>query len=161
MSANETQVGGTHYRTPFQHWDLAHELDLGYFEGQITKYLTRHRFKKGKEDAEKALHFAQKLLELARTNARQPRHKFATNARMTEYAEANRLLPLEHACIVSAIGWTMVQDLEMLVLRIQRLIRECYPDRDDSAPYQSPVHMHDDINGYEGGPSSSYVNQDR
>ena len=73
-TANETQVGGTHYRTPFQHWDLAHELDLGYFEGQITKYLTRHRFKKGKEDAEKALHFAQKLLQQRTSAAPQVRH---------------------------------------------------------------------------------------
>jgi hypothetical protein len=96
MIANETQVGGTHYRTPFQHWDLAHELDLGYFEGQVSKYLTRHRFKKGKEDAEKALHFAKKLHELALSSARQPRHKFTTIARMTEYAESNKLLPLEY-----------------------------------------------------------------
>ena len=150
MSANETQVGGTHYKTVFQHWDLAHELDLGYFEGQITKYLTRHRFKKGLEDAEKALHFAEKLLELARTNARQPRHKFATMARMTEYAEANKLLPLEYACIVSATGWAVAQDLEMLAERIKRLIRECYPPE----PVQSQIFD-------SGEPGPGYVNQDR
>lgn len=149
-TANETQVGGTHYRSPFQHWDLAHELDLGYFEGQITKYLTRHRFKKGQEDAEKALHFAQKLLELARNNTRQPRHKFVTMARMTEYAEANKLLPLEYACIMSATNWTMVQDLEMLVERIKRLIRECYP----ADPEQKQIFD-------SGEPSPGYVNQDR
>lgn len=149
MTANAIQVGGTHYRTPFQHWDLAHELDLGYFEGQITKYLTRHRFKKGKEDAEKALHFTQKLLELAHANARQPRHKFATVARMTEYAEANKLLPLEYACIMSATGWTMAQDLEMLVERIKRLIRECYPEAPQGELFDSGV------------PGTGYVNQDR
>lgn len=148
MSANDKQVGGTHYRNPFQHWDLAHELDLGYFEGQVTKYLTRHRFKKGLEDAEKALHFAEKLLELARNNARTPRHKFATMARMTEYAEANKLLPLEYACITSATNWTMVQDLEMLVERIQRLIRECYPPE----PVQAQLFD-------SGVPGPGYVNQ--
>jgi len=146
MSANDKQVGGTHYSNHFQHWDLAHELDLGYFEGQITKYLTRHRFKKGKEDAEKALHFTEKLLELARNNARTPRHKFTTMARMTEYAEANKLLPLEYACITSATNWTMVQDLEMLAERIQRLIRECYPPE--------PVQLFDS-----GVPGPGYVNQ--
>ena len=127
MNANETQVGGDHYRNSFQHWDLAHELDLGYFEGQITKYITRHRFKKGKEDLEKAVHFTQKLLELARIENRQPRHKFATMARMTQYAEANKLLPLEYACITSVVGWSVVQDLEMLEERLARLMRECYP----------------------------------
>lgn len=150
MSANAKQVGGTHYRNPFQHWDLAHELDLGYFEGQITKYVTRHRFKKGQEDAEKALHFAEKLLELVHVNSRQPRHKFASVARMTEYTEANKLLPLEHACIVSAAGWTTAQDLEMLVERIKRLIRECYP------PEAKQTQLFDT-----GEPGAGYVNQDR
>jgi len=143
MSANETQVGGTHYRTPLQHWDLAHELDLGYYEGQITKYLTRHRFKKGREDAEKALHFTRKLHELALLSARQPRHKFSTVARMTQYAEANRLLPLEYACITSACNWQTVDDLKMLEARVERLIRECYPQDDG-------IH-----------PGPGYVNQDR
>jgi hypothetical protein len=128
MSANETQVGGTHYKTPFQHWDLVHELDLGYFEGQITKYLTRHRFKKGREDAEKALHFTKKMHELALFSARKPHHKFSTITRMTQYAESNKLLPLEYACIMSACNWSMTEDLKMLEARIERLIRECYPE---------------------------------
>lgn len=127
MSANETQVGGTHYRTSFQHWDLVHELDLGYFEGQISKYVTRHRFKKGKEDAEKALHFTKKLHELVLFSARQPRHKFSTITLLTKYAEANKLLPLEYACITSACNWQTVDDLRILSDRIERLIRECYP----------------------------------
>lgn len=152
-TANETQVGGTHYRTSFQHWDLVHELDLGYFEGQITKYLTRHRFKKGKEDAEKALHFTKKLHELALLNARQPRHKFGTIARMTQYAEANRLLPLEYACIMSACNWSVVGDLKMLEARIERLIKECYPE----IPVPL-VQEHIDFNdGSHPGPG--YVNQ--
>lgn len=133
-TANAIQVGGTHYKTPFQHWDLAHELDLGYYEGQISKYITRHRFKKGKEDAEKALHFTQKLLELVRTGGRTPRHKFATVGRMVEYVEANHLNPLEMACIMSVCNWTMAQDLEMLVERIQRLIGQHYPGTDGSEP---------------------------
>lgn len=131
MSANETQVGGTHYKNRFQHWDLAHELDLGYYEGQISKYLTRHRTKKGKEDVEKALHFTEKLQELATLHARQPRHKYSTMARMVEYAEANKLLPLELACITSICNWSVVQDLEMLQERIGRLMRECYPEPDE------------------------------
>lgn len=148
MRANETQVGGTHYKTPFQHWDLVHELDLGYFEGQITKYLTRHRFKKGKEDAEKALHFTKKLRELALHNGRHPKHKFSTVARMTQYVEANRLLPLEYACIMSACNWSMVEDLTMLEARIERLIKECYP------PEQVQGQLFDS-----GIPGPSYVNQ--
>lgn len=140
-TANATQVGGTHYKNTFQHWDLAHELDLGYFEGQISKYITRHRFKKGKEDAEKSLHFCKKLIELVRDGGRFPRHRGVSFARMTQYAEANKLLPIEYACINSVCNWQFVEDLHMLQARIERLIYETYP-----------------TDGSEPGPG--YVNQD-
>ena len=139
-NANATQVGGTHYQNPFQHWDLCHELDLGYFEGQISKYVTRHRFKKGMEDAEKALHFCAKLIELASTGGRMPRHRMVSFARMTQYAEANKLLPIEYACINSVCNWQFVEDLLLLRARIERLITEHYPDE-------------------EGEPGPGYVNQ--
>lgn len=64
MSANETQVGGTHYKAGFQHWDLVWVLGLNYFVGQATKYLSRWRLKNGLQDLKKALHFADKYLEL-------------------------------------------------------------------------------------------------
>lgn len=131
-TANQTQVGGTHYQNPFPHWDLAHELDLGYFEGQISKYITRHRFKNGLEDAQKALHFCNKLIELARDEGRMPRHKTTTFARMTQYAEANKLLPLEYSCVMTVCNWQNVNTLHTLTERIERLIQECYLDDDGS-----------------------------
>ena len=63
QTANETQVAGEHYRTPIQHWDYVLANDLGYFEGQITKYVTRWRKKNGLEDLRKARHFLDKLIE--------------------------------------------------------------------------------------------------
>lgn len=144
-TANTTQVGGTHYKNPFQHWDLCHELDLGYFESQISKYITRHRFKKGKEDAEKALHFCQKLIELATTGGRIPRHRGVSFARMTQYAEANKLLPIEYACINSVCNWQFVEDLTMLQARIERLIDETYPMNDGSEPGAGYVDQGRDI----------------
>lgn len=143
-AANATQVGGTHYKNPFQHWDLCHELDLGYFEGQISKYLTRHRFKKGKEDAQKALHFCSKLMELANNNGRMPRHKMVSFARMTQYAEANKLLPIEYACINSVCNWHFIEDLALLHVRIERLLHEFYPE-DGSEPGAGYVDQGRDI----------------
>lgn len=61
--ANEIQVAGDHYRTPIQHWDYVLANDLGYFEGQITKYVTRWRKKNGLQDLHKARHFLEKLIE--------------------------------------------------------------------------------------------------
>lgn len=63
MSANERQVGGAHYMDGYQHWDMAVDFQLGYFPGQITKYITRHRKKNGRQDVEKALHFLDKWEE--------------------------------------------------------------------------------------------------
>ena len=149
MSANDTQVAGTHYRSALQHWDLAHELDLGYFEGQITKYLTRHRSKKGKEDLEKAVHFTKKLKELAVLEGKQPRHKYGTIARFSEYASVNKLLPLELLCIMSVCSWSMVQDLDMLLDRMSKLMNDCYP----------PIPEPEVTDG--SAPDGSYVNQGR
>lgn len=62
-AANERQEGGTHYTAPIQHWDYVVAQGLGYFEGQITKYISRWRKKNGLEDLKKARHFLDKLIE--------------------------------------------------------------------------------------------------
>lgn len=63
MAANERQVGGTHYRSPIQHWDYVLANEIPYLEAQVIKYLTRWRKKNGKQDVEKAVHYLQKLCE--------------------------------------------------------------------------------------------------
>ena len=66
MNANTRQVAGTHYAssTGLQHWDYAvRALDNRYLEGNITKYVVRHRKKNGLQDLDKALHYIQKLQE--------------------------------------------------------------------------------------------------
>lgn len=63
-SANSRQVGGNHYAGPMQHWDFVWENDLDYFQGQITKYVTRWRKKGGMADLQKARHFLDKYIEL-------------------------------------------------------------------------------------------------
>ena len=63
-AANPTQVGGSHYAGEYQHWDLVVRTELNYFEGQITKYVLRHRFKNGSQDLQKAAHFLEKYKEV-------------------------------------------------------------------------------------------------
>lgn len=69
--ANDTQVGGTHYAQEGnpQHWDLVQMFGWDYFQGQITKYLMRWKFKhptpEGRlEDLKKARHFLDKYIEI-------------------------------------------------------------------------------------------------
>lgn len=69
MSANDRQVGGTHYQvkgTTLQHWDLVHLFQWDYFTAQIIKYLMRWKLKNGVQDLEKARHFLDKYIELAK-----------------------------------------------------------------------------------------------
>lgn len=65
MSANETQVGGSHYKKQkIQHWDYVLANNIPYMEAQIIKYVSRHRDKNGVQDLEKAKHFLEKLIEV-------------------------------------------------------------------------------------------------
>lgn len=65
MSANEMQVAGSHYKTKaIQPWDYIAANELGYFEGNIVKYVSRWRDKGGVQDLLKAQHYLDKLIEL-------------------------------------------------------------------------------------------------
>lgn len=69
MSANQTQIGGTHYRAkPIQPWDFIAANRLGFFEGNIVKYVCRRREKGGIDDLRKARHYLDKLIELEATD---------------------------------------------------------------------------------------------
>ena len=63
-SANDKQVGGTHYKgAVVQHWDFVKMHNIPYMEAQIIKYTMRWRAKNGLEDLKKAAHFLEKLIE--------------------------------------------------------------------------------------------------
>ena len=66
MSANDRQIGGSHYKKGGEeHWDRQWRLyGRGYFVGCITKYVERYHEKNGIQDLEKAKHFLDKLIEL-------------------------------------------------------------------------------------------------
>jgi hypothetical protein len=57
------QVGGNHYRKAIQPWDIIEEWQLGYFRGNVLKYILRAPYKNGKEDLEKAKHYLEYIIE--------------------------------------------------------------------------------------------------
>lgn len=65
-SANDMQVGGSHYGGDYQHWDLVADLGMNYYQGNASKYITRAYKKNGRQDLEKAVHYMQKAIELQR-----------------------------------------------------------------------------------------------
>ena len=64
------QVGGSHYKDqPVQPVEYIHANKIGYFEGNVIKYVTRWRNKNGIADLEKAKHYIELLIELESKNA--------------------------------------------------------------------------------------------
>ena len=89
MPANDHQVAGDHYKTEgMQHWDIVQLFNLDYFQGQITKYIFRWKYKhttphKRLEDLKKARHFLDKYIELHEVGLEQIAHatEFMRDAR--------------------------------------------------------------------------------
>ena len=66
MSANQHQVGGSHYaQKAIQPWDYIVTNNLGYLEGNVVKYVSRWKQKGGVDDLRKAAHYLEKLIEVA------------------------------------------------------------------------------------------------
>ena len=63
--ALDTQVGGQHYKgMKIQPTEYAHANKLGFLEGNVVKYISRHDKKNGREDVEKAIHYCQMILQM-------------------------------------------------------------------------------------------------
>lgn len=60
----DKQIGGSHYSNMvIQPTEFIIKNKLPFVEGNAIKYICRHRFKNGKEDVEKAIHYLEMLLE--------------------------------------------------------------------------------------------------
>lgn len=73
FSAKETplnkQEGGQHYKgKAIQPIVYIHANNLGFCEGNVVKYITRHKEKNGAEDIRKVIHYCELLLELEYKN---------------------------------------------------------------------------------------------
>jgi len=64
-SALDKQVSGNHYKDKgIQPIVYIHANNLGFCEGNVIKYVTRHKEKNGAADIKKAIHYLELLLEL-------------------------------------------------------------------------------------------------
>ena len=64
-SALDVQVGGSHYKAmKIQPVEFIHANGIGYFEGNVIKYVTRWRAKNGIDDLRKARHYLDLLIEM-------------------------------------------------------------------------------------------------
>lgn len=127
-TANEIQVAGTHYRSQYQHWDFVVDAKLGYFEGQISKYITRHRAKNGKQDVEKALHFCDKWIELVRACKVHPTGMTLSevSVHITRFSDENRLQWQEHIVVYNCAAWFTLGDTQRVRAAIRCILQNQY-----------------------------------
>ena len=65
----EKQCGGSHYKTlTIQPIELINKISANFFQGNVIKYITRHRTKNGIMDLEKAKHYLELMKELHPNN---------------------------------------------------------------------------------------------
>ncbi len=65
MDSLHKQVDGNHYKDmAIQPVEYIHANGIGYFEGNVIKYVTRWRAKNGIADLEKAKHYIELLIGL-------------------------------------------------------------------------------------------------
>ena len=65
MSVLDKQPGGDHYKSmAIQPVQYIHANHLGFLEGNVIKYVTRHRAKGGADDIAKAIHYLELILLL-------------------------------------------------------------------------------------------------
>jgi len=138
--ANSTQVAGTHYQTEYQTWDFIHDMKLGYFEGNVVKYVQRHPKKAGLTDLAKALHYTQKTRELY-GHGRLPQHMVAEASRkgaaksmpafidaayrtIEKFCSVNAVLRPEASVIHAISTWRTSRDLERIESDIQDLMNQ-------------------------------------
>ena len=134
MSANERQIGGDHYKTEYEHWDLVLATGMGYLEGCATKYVSRWRKKDGVLGLEKALHYVEKLREsgsllISRrqhpsyARGQHPSAAMFLEVEVERFVRANDLSPTEHRIIADLVDW---DDRKLMRTRglIKRLIEQ-------------------------------------
>lgn len=129
-NANEMQVAGNHYAGKYQHWDFVNEALCGcYMEGQITRYVSRWRKKNGVQDLQKALHYAEKLIEMEAAGAVASFNDLRSDAeadeaqvalmRFTDSAELNnREAEIIHLCATWTSSKELVEIRSQLLLMI-------------------------------------------
>jgi len=65
MRALDIQISGNHYKDlAIQPVEYIYANGIGYFEGNVIKYVSRWRNKNGIKDLEKAKHYIDLLIEL-------------------------------------------------------------------------------------------------
>lgn len=63
-SVVERVISPSHYtQGTIETWDFIHDKGLGFDEGNVVKYVVRHKYKNGLEDIRKAVQYLKHIAE--------------------------------------------------------------------------------------------------
>lgn len=174
--ANEFMVGGSHYHQgdkAFQHWDLVALLRLGYYEGQITRYISRAKKKNGIQDYQKAHHYAVKMRELFNTRyggilgfflgrMYKPQHSEGVEVHraVNEFCREQELDGLERSAMLMACLWRDNIDLDFLVDKTEKLKSRLFPGESKEEQMARMVFKARYSSDTDGEAGAGYVCQD-
>ena len=90
------QIGGKHYKKlPIEPWDYIAANGLGFFEGNIIKYITRAAKTKNRDDLLKAQHYLAKLLEITPVQEDERKSIKSREAPTTEFRLSDEIKGVE------------------------------------------------------------------
>lgn len=116
----DTQVGGGHYKNmAIQPVEFAVKAKLSFIQGCIVKYISRYKNKNGKQDIDKAIHFAKLAIELNEQG-----DEFMSNLGLAyTYCKTNKFSQAQTNIIVSAVK----EDFYGVIRYCNQLIKQEYP----------------------------------
>lgn len=141
--AQVEQIGGSHYKAQYQHWDYCKDTNMGYLEGNATKYLMRWDKKNGLEDLRKSLSYVKKLMVGNEYAIRVPPTQSHLFERM---CDENGVGDMERVIMYSIFHWQSYANLELAREQLIGYIRT-------QEEYQET------LKAFNGEPTSAYTNQ--
>lgn len=138
MSAQNKQIGGTHYQhIKMQPVDWLTRNAIPFSEGCIIKYALRHAHKNGAEDVRKGIHFIDLRLEMSDYNKQAHARTWAgLSSRAASWYENEQVgnidnLPAEWDIVISVAAWLETRERKFLHAAralFQEIENRCYAD---------------------------------
>lgn len=122
-----SQVGGNHYEATYQHWDWVADCNIGYLEGNCSKYVCRYFKKNGAQDLDKAESYVVKMIELFSENRYKNQSKFVDgyfdlcDESLEKFATSSQLTVHQTSVCISLMTWRSLDDLCTTQKQIQLL----------------------------------------
>lgn len=138
MKANDRQVGGSHYRGNYQHWDWSQDIDLRGLAYAATKYIVRYKKKDGRQGLEKALHYIEKMREDGATNPYLSSGAWGTPADdiddLTIKLSIDQILDsTQHSLLLSIAKAKGPEDLVPVIDKLESMLADMPHDTEEAA----------------------------